>query len=151
MIGRLGTAGTGSSSGLKELQYEQKVMMNGSAASMRFCELLENRNRFPYAVMADENGEIAYNGVIFQGDEKTNTLCLGDISNPDEVLTIPLEKGGSLKVNRENIDQLAKAVGMFSPQDVNRIMRAIAQDGKVKKTLQEIEEETSGIGLAKNE
>ena len=47
--------------------------------------------------------------------------------------------------NRDNIGDLAKAIGMFSPEDVNRIMRAIAQDAKLKQTQMQIEDESSGV------
>ncbi len=44
-----------------------------------------------------------------------------------------------------NIDDLVKAISMFSPEDINRIMRAIAQDAKLKQIKMQIEDETSGI------
>lgn len=100
----------------------------------------------PYSVMADEYGMIEYNGVVFRCDYEAGALCLGDMSNKKNVLTIPLSKGGSLKVNRDNIDQLGKAIGMFSPEDVNRILRAIAQDAKVRQVKQELDEDSESIG-----
>ncbi len=42
-------------------------------------------------------------------------------------------------VNRDNIDQLAKAIGMFSPEDINRIMKAISTDAKARSKKIEIE------------
>ena len=39
---------------------------------------------------------------------------------------------------------------MFSPEDVNRIMRAIAKDAKLKQTKMQIEDETSGMQVLKN-
>lgn len=105
--------------------------------------LLGNRNA-PYSILANEEGEVTYNGVTFQCDFGKNRLCLGDVSNPDNCLSIPLEKGGFLVVNREQVDGLIQAIGMFSPEDVNRIMRAIAQDAKLKQIEYEIEDETSG-------
>ena len=59
--------------------------------------------------------------------------------------SVPLEGGGRLLVNRDSIDALSKAIGMFSPEDIRRIMQAIAQDGKVKKVEMEIEDMTSGV------
>ena len=106
-------------------------------------KLLGDRNA-PYSILADENGQISYNGVMFQCDFEKNRLCLGDVSNPDNCLNIPLEKGGCLLVNRDNIDGLIQAIGMFSPGDVNRIMRAIAQDAKLQQVKYEIEDKTSG-------
>ena len=37
---------------------------------------------------------------------------------------------------------------MFSPEDVNLIMRAIAEDAKIQQMKQQIEDETSGLDLA---
>ena len=100
---------------------------------------------FPYAAYADGD-TITYNGVVFNCDKERNAICLGDMSNKSDVLTIPLEGGGSLMVNRNSINTLAKALSMFSPEDVNRIMRAIATDKKVQETQKEIEDEKNSLG-----
>ena len=93
-----------------------------------------------------ETGVISYNGVVFVPDSQKNAICLGDMSNEDNILTIPLSKGGSLRVNRNNIDQLGKAIDMFSPEDIRRIMEAISLDAKVQKEKAEIEESKFEIG-----
>ena len=98
----------------------------------------------PYGYLA-KNGVINYEGVTFVCDELRNAICLGDMSNPDEVLNIPLAEGGSLKVNRDNIGDLAKAIGMFSPEDVRRIMQAIATDAKCQQMQQEMDETVHSI------
>jgi hypothetical protein len=67
-------------------------------------------------------------------------------NNPTNVLSIPLSKGGCLKVNRDNLGDLAKAIGMFSPEDINLIMRAIAQDTKIKEMQKEIDDVVNSIG-----
>lgn len=108
-------------------------------------------NRAPYSALADREGNVAYNGVTFQCDYEKNALCLGDVSNPDNCLNIPLEKGGSLIVNRDNIDGLVQAIGMFSPADINRIMQAIAKDAKVRQIKLQIEDETSGEQVLEKE
>lgn len=116
--------------------------------------LVGERGKTPYSVLdTDRDGMIEYNGVIFVGDEKTNSICLGDVtSDPNNVLSVPLSGGGYLKVNLDNLDSLAKAIGMFSPEDQNRIMRAIAQHNRIKQIEQQIEDETSGLKvLEKNE
>ncbi len=101
----------------------------------------------PYAEMIDpETGVISYNGVVFIPDSQKNAICLGDMSNEDNILTIPLSKGGSLRVNRNNIDQLGKAIDMFSPEDIRRIMEAISLDAKVQKEKAEIEESKFEVG-----
>lgn len=103
----------------------------------------------PYGYLANEDGVIVYNGVTFTCDEEKNAICLGDMSNPQDVLTIPLAEGGCLKVNRDNYGDLARAITMFSPEDRNRIMRAIQQDKMAQKMKQEIEDEKGSIGLKK--
>lgn len=104
----------------------------------------------PYSALA-ENGVIEYNGVIFTCDSERHAICLGDMSSEENVLNIPLSGGGCLRVNRDNIDQLSKAIGMFSPEDINLIMRAIAQDAKVNEIQNEIEEDRMSIGESAEE
>lgn len=100
---------------------------------------------FPYAAYADGD-TITYNGVVFTCDSEKNAICLGDMSNRGNVLTIPLEGGGSLMVNRDSIGMLAGAMSMFSPEDANRIMRAIADDKKAQETQKEIEDDKNSLG-----
>lgn len=99
-----------------------------------------------WAILADDNGVITYNGICFLFDSETNSLSLGDMSQKDNVLSIPLSRGGTLKVNRNNIDDLAKAIGMFSPEDINRIMRAISEDAHCRRKLNEIEDDKNSLG-----
>lgn len=112
--------------------------------------MIKGEKKAPYSHLADENGMIHYEGVTFICDNKKQSIALGDMSNSGDVLSIPLSGGGTLKVNRDNIDQLSKAIGMFSPEDINVIMRAIAQDSKAKKTLEEIDEMVNNIGDTKS-
>lgn len=99
----------------------------------------------PYSYLA-KDGIIDYNGVIFVCDYEHNTLCLGNVSNPKDVIYVPLADGGTLQVNRDNIGDLSKAIGMFSPEDVNRILRAISKDAQCQKKLMEIDEAKNSIG-----
>lgn len=99
----------------------------------------------PYGYLA-KDGVISYNGVIFVCDEEKNAICLGDMSDKKNVLTIPLSGGGSLMVNRDNLGDLSAAISMFSPEDINRIMRAIADDKKAQETQAELEEDENSIG-----
>ncbi len=73
---------------------------------------------------------------------------MSDLRN---VLTIPLSGGGCLKVNRDNLGDLSQAITMFSPEDINLIMRAIADDKKVQEMQNTIEEEKTSIGDAAEE
>lgn len=108
-------------------------------------ENLRQPGKVPYGHLAVD-GVIEYNGVVFVCDERTNSICMGDMSDEKNVLTIALSGGGCLKVNRDNIGDISKAVGMFSPEDLNLIMRAIAQDAKVQSMKQEIDDMENNIG-----
>ena len=103
------------------------------------------KKSFPYEHLA-ENGVITYNGVEFVCDAQRNAICLGDMSNKKDVLIIPLEGVGNLMVNRNNLGDLSRAISMFSPEDINRIMCAIADDNKAREAQEEIEEDTNSIG-----
>lgn len=93
-----------------------------------------------YASLADEKGIIEYNGVRFTTNEKE--ICLGDVSSPDQVICIALSTGEELQVNRNSIGELSRAIGMFSPEDQNRILRALQIDAKI----QEVKAEITGMG-----
>lgn len=54
-------------------------------------------------------------------------------------------------VNRDSVGDLAKAIGMFSPEDINRILRALKLDGKIQQMKHEIEEMEDGIGKSSEE
>lgn len=106
---------------------------------------LRQAPKVPYGYLA-KDGVIEYNGVVFVCDEKTNSICLGDVSDPKQVITVALSGGGCLRVNRDSLGALSKAVGMFSPEDLNLIMRAIAQDTKIQSMKREIDDMENSIG-----
>lgn len=105
--------------------------------------------KVPYGYLA-KDGVITYNGVTFVCDERTNSICLGNVEDKSQVITVALSGGGHLKVNRKNIGELSRAAGMFSPEDLNLIMRAIAQDTKIQSVKKEIDDMESSIGSAEN-
>jgi hypothetical protein len=105
----------------------------------------------PYSYLADENGIVEYKGVIFRCNNEKKELCLGDMSNRKNVIRIPLSGGGCLMVNRDNIDQLGKAIDMFSPEDINNILRALKLDAKIQEMKKEMEEMEDGIGKSSAE
>ena len=104
----------------------------------------------PYGHLA-ENGVILHKGAVFVCDAENSRLCLGDVSDSSKCISIPLSGGGSLVVNRDNLNQLAKAIDMFTPEDINRIMRAISQDNKCKCQQLEIDEQKSNTKDIQNE
>lgn len=107
-------------------------------------EQLRAKSKAPYDYLA-KDGVINYKGTVFVCDEKNNCLCLGDVSDKENVLTIPLSGGGCLKVNRDNLGDLANAIDMFSPEDINLIMRAIAQDNKARSMQKEMDDTVSEV------
>lgn len=124
----------------------QRVSGNDTKKTTFEDDLIKNLdekfNGAPYGFMAEDGaGFFEYNGVTFGVDNHKKVLSLGDISDEKNTLTIPLSGGGTLKVNRNNFDELAKAIGMFSPEDVKRIMQAMAQDAKARTAEDEVEEE----------
>lgn len=122
-------------------EYLQECYEQESIKRNIFMEKLNDtyKESVPYGYL-EQDGVITFNGVTFVCDEQSNSICLGDMSDSKNVLTIPLENGGSLKVNRDNIGDLSKAISMFSPEDVNRILRAIADDNKAQEELREIDD-----------
>lgn len=102
------------------------------------------RLKCPYSSMA-KDGIIEYNGVIFNCDYKHNAITLGEMSDKKKVMNISLPSGGSLKVNVDNIGSLSKAAGMFTPEDLNAVMRAIHQYNHLTHKLYEIEEEEDEV------
>lgn len=110
----------------------------------RLDQRISGEKKAPYSYLADENGCINYNGVNFFCDYEKNRICLGDVSNIKDCICVGLSEGGSLVVNRANLGDLANAIGMFSPEDANRIMRAIAQDTMCQRKLHEIDEMENG-------
>ena len=67
------------------------------------------------------------------------------MNDPNEVLRISLPSGGSLRVNVNNFGDISKAAGMFSPEDLNAILRAISQYNHCTKKLYEIEQEENEV------
>lgn len=104
----------------------------------------DRRANCPYGYMA-KDGLIEYNGVVFVCDVKTNSICLGDMTNPKKVLNISLPSGGNLKVNINNFGDISKSAGMFSPEDLNAILRAIAQYNHCTGKLDEIEQQENEV------
>lgn len=138
--GSVGAAeGTGSRS------EAEKIYQAAVSGKPNPLESIRQPAKVPYGYLA-KDGVIEYNGVVFVCDEKTNSICLGDMTDEKNVLNIPLSGGGHLKVNRNSIGLLSRAASMFSPEDLNLIMRAIAEDTKIQSVKKEIEDEEASVG-----
>jgi len=104
----------------------------------------DGKKHAPYYELADESGIIEYKGTVFICDDEHGALCLGDMSDESNVLSIPLAGGGTLKVNRNNKADLARAIGMFKPEDVRRTIkfRKWKMKSRTKKTASEPDRRT---------
>lgn len=131
----------------RKREYIKALYQEGASKNSIIIEKLNGTyaGDVPYGHLAHD-GVIEYNGVVFFCDNEKNAICLGDMSNRKNVITIPLSEGGSLMVNRDNIGDLSNAISMFSPEDQKRILCAIADDNKARETLKEIDDETNSIG-----
>lgn len=130
----------------REVRSEaEKIYQAATAGKGNPIKQLRQAPKVPYEHLAVD-GVINYNGVCFVCDAKTNSICLGDMTDKKNVLTITLSGGGHLKVHRDNLGELSRAVGMFSPEDLNLIMRAIAQDTKIQSMKKEIEDTEASVG-----
>lgn len=127
---------------LREL-FEEREWLEEIRTKPHNVERKEKEN--VYFSLADESGKIVYNGVTFFCDKKTNTLTLGDCRLSENCLRIPLEEGGSLLVNRNNLEDLLKAITMFSPEDQRRILEAIQKERMVESTMNELEIQKNDI------
>ena len=67
---------------------------------------------FMYSYIAGEDTEATY----------------GDCSNEENCIRVLLSKGGTLRVNRDNIDDLNMSINMFSETDRGIISRALQID-----------------------
>ncbi|MBQ9606172.1 MAG: hypothetical protein IJV16_03225, partial [Lachnospiraceae bacterium] len=116
---------------------------NAKAPNMPYAGNHVVKNKNEYFAMAKDD-IIAYQGAVFMCDRLTDTLTLGDVSDPDKCIRVGLSKGGSLFFNRDNIGSLMDAITMFSPEDQERIVKAIQIDNMAQKAQKEIEDAKSG-------
>lgn len=96
----------------------------------------ETPRTLPYAKL-EKDGVVTYNGVSFSCDREYHALCLGDAGDLYNLLFVPLEDGGVLEVNRDNLEELSEAIAMFSTEDIRRILIIVGQDAKVKQLEKE--------------
>lgn len=105
-----------------------------------FCKAAEKEEKTtteqkiedPIASLADKKtGIYTYKGLEFQVDNLRKQIFFGDMAQGQKILSVTLSTGYTLKVNWNNIDDLAKCLDLFSPEDVNRIMNAIAIQSRI--------------------
>ena len=78
--------------GIDSLSFQGERKAESSEKSSSFSKILgEKQQKCPYSHLA-KDGLIEYNGVIFVCDYKRNSICLGDMSNPKNVLNISLPR-----------------------------------------------------------
>ena len=136
--------------GINDIRNTQNIQNLKSAKRQddSFADTIQLPNRdmsgghAPYDYLA-KDGEINYNGVIFQLDTKQNQLLLGDTSDKSKCLNIQLSGGGYLVVNKDNLGQLSDVIGMFNAKDQFLILNALMMERKIKETKGEIEEADS--------
>ena len=125
---------------IKAARRENAAKLDREREEFKHALGKETDQKCPYGYLA-KDGIVEYNGVIFTCEYKENALCLGDMTDSKKVLRISLPSGGSLKVNVDSIGSLQKAASMFSPEDLNAILRAIHEYNHCTKKLNEIEDE----------
>ena len=135
---------------IEELAKEDNTVKTPVTRGVQLARHIEGKDKVPYGEMA-EDGVIEYNGVTFVCDYEHNRLTLGDTTNKEDCINIPLSGGGSLLVNRDNIDALSKAIGMFRPEDVKRILEALARDNKIRQMKKELDDMENGDDVDNSE
>lgn len=111
----------------------------------RFSEILAERSDMPYGHLA-KDGIISHNGVTIVCDYKEKSLNIGNTADRKNTLSIPLSGGGVLNVNRDNFGDLAKCMDLFSPEDRERILRAIQTDIHITQKKNEMDDEIAETG-----
>lgn len=135
---------------IEESAKEDDTVKTPVTCGVQLTRHIQGKDKVPYGEMA-EDGVIEYNGVTFVCDYEHNRLTLGDTTNKEDCINIPLSGGGSLLVNRDNIDALSKAIGMFSPEDVKRILEALARDNKIQQMKKELDDMENGDDVDNSE
>ena len=91
-------------------------------------DYVKDKRPCEYFDLAGEDGLIPYKNATFVCDKERNRLTLGDCSDESKCIRVKLSNGGSLVVNRDNIDDLLMSISMFSAKDQGLIMQAVMKD-----------------------
>ncbi len=84
--------------------------------------------------------EVIHKGVRVQVTKEAlygNTIVLGGSSNPDWIQVST--SVGNVKIDLNDLDSLMKCLDMFSPEDINAILRKITEVRQSRDALQEID------------
>lgn len=97
----------------------------------------------PYHDYFDDavDGVIKYNNVEIHCDPKNNALCIGDMGPDEEIFSVSLTHGKTLKVNRKNMDDIGLVMDMFSAEDQKLIVHGMLVDKMIQHSQYEMEEE----------
>ncbi|WP_026658907.1 hypothetical protein [Butyrivibrio sp. AC2005] len=106
----------------------------------RAQDYVQDKRPCEYFDMADKNGFISYKRAVFVCNYNNNTLELGNCSDERNCIRVKLSKGGSLLVNRDNIDDLLMSISMFSAKDQGLIMQAVMKDKMAQEAKRKSEE-----------
>lgn len=124
-------------------ESEQELQVPERTGRTTTVSVRRGEPEVPYSILA-KDGIIEYNGVNFVCNSSQNAICLGDVSDKRKTLNIPMAEGGLLKVNVDNLEELMGALDMFSPEDMNAILRAVA----LYKKTQEIQDQLdAGVNI----
>ena len=84
--------------------------------------------------------EVIHKGVRVQVTKDAmygNTIVIGGSSNPDWIQVST--SVGTVKIDLSDLDSLMKCLDMFSPEDINAILRKITEVRQSRDALQEID------------
>lgn len=119
---------------------------------MKEQELAEVRSLDRLTEVAEKyGGDITFRGVNLQFISDKKMMCLGDMNHGDVINAGVMSNGYCFYFNRGNIGELSKIIDLFSPEDVNKIMAAIATDEHIDKIKNEMEEEEANGVKGANE
>lgn len=96
------------------------------------------------------NGIVEYNDVTITVNNDFKTISIGDVRRGD-VLTVPLTNGYRFSFNMNNLNDVRSCLSLFQPEDVRRILQAIAEFNYKKKKEAEIEQDKLYLGEAGDE
>ena len=115
---------------IEELAKEDNTVKTPVTRGVQLARHIEGKDKVPYGEMA-EDGVIEYNGVTFVCDYEHNRLTLGDTTNKEDCINIPLSGGGSLLVKR--------------------ILEALARDNKIRQMKKELDDMENGDDVDNSE